>query len=177
MKKRNIVTLSLGVLAIVLGFLYPLHINAPYWRYLITATPCSLFLFGLFSIALGISGFVHTDFLEEECPLSTTLTATAISFVGACGFVCLFNVSWLGSKNYPIAVPAYITLGTICGILAIILGITYIYFRAKWFSSNNVGIFGIVIDLFIVIFSFYPFITASALIINLVEYIYHAMIA
>ena len=177
MKKRNIVTLGLGALMIAFGFLYPLLTIRSYWSVLLSPTPCSLFLFGLFIIALGISGFVHPDFFKEECPLSTTLTATAISFVGACGFLCLFNVAWLNPKNYPIEFPAYITLGTVCGILAIILGIAYIYFRAKWFSSNNVGIFGIVIDLFIVIFSFHPFITASALIIKLVKYIYHAMIA
>lgn len=173
MKKRNIVTLSLGALIIALGFLYPLLKPAySYWECFLTLVPCAFILVGIFTIIFAVLGFAYPDFFKEKCPLSTTITAISGSLVGACWFWCFLCYATLSSKNHPIAYPAVVTLGSIFTICLLVLLVVYICLRAKKFSLSGFGI-----DVLIVILTFIPFIFISGGIAEIIEDIYHAMIA
>ena len=173
MKKRNIVTLVLGALMTALGFLYPLLKSAySYWECFLTLVPPAFILLGIFIIIFAALGFAYPDFFKEKCPLSTTITATSGSLVGSCWFWCFLGYATISSKNHPIAYPVFTTFGSIFTICLLVLLVVYICFRAKKFSPSGFGI-----DVLIVILTFIPFIFISGGIAEIVEDIYHAIIA
>ncbi len=173
MKKRNFITLILGVIVVACGFLYPILklSKYSYWGSFLTIVPCALILTGIFAILFAVLGFAHPDFFKEKCPLSTTITAAAGSFVGASWFFCFIGHGILSSKNNPIAYPAIVNLGTVCGICLIILLVAYIYFRIKKFSLS-----GFAIDCLIVVLTFIPFFFICDGILEIAETIYHVII-
>ena len=173
MKKRNFATLILGIIVIAIGFLYPIFKPSySYWECFLTLVPFAFILLGIFITLFAILGFSFPDFFKEKCPLSTTITATAGSFVGSCWFFCFLGYGILSSKNNPIAYPAIVNLGTVCGICLIILLVAYIYFRIKKFSLSGLGI-----DCLIVILTFVPFFFICGGILEIAETVYHSMIA
>ena len=173
MKKRNFITLILGVIIVALGFLYPIFKpEYSYWECFLTLVPFAFILLGIFITLFAILGFSFPDFFKETCPLSTTITATAGSFVGSCWFWCFLVYATSSSKNNPIAYPMSITFGNILSICLLVLLVAYIYFRIKKFYFSGLGI-----DVLIVILTFVPFFFICGGILEIAEAAYHSMIA
>lgn len=171
MKKRNFITLILGIASVALGFLYPIFKPSySYWGCFLTLVPFAFILLGIFIMLFAALGFSFPNFFKEKCPLSTTITATAGSLVGACWFVCFFIYATSSSKNNPIAYPMSITFGNILSICLLILLVVYLYFRIKKFYFSGLGV-----DVLIVILTFIPFIFISAGVAEIAENIYYAI--
>ena len=179
MKKRNFITLILGAIIVALGFLYPIIYSAistgsteTYWQILRYETPYQIIFIGLLIILFAVLGFIFPKFFEKNCPVPTTIISFAISFVSAGGMFCLIYSIWLSPQSNPIAFPANVTLGVICGICAIILTFIYISYRNK-----HPVYYGFAIDLITVFLTIKPFFHIITYIVILAETVYHSMIA
>ncbi len=180
MKKRNFITLILGVIVVACGFLYPIvyfaikhNLKMTYWDAILEIIPCTIFFIGLLIIIFAVLGFIFPRFFEKNCPISTTLTVTATSFCGACVLGCflnLFTISAFGVKS-PVLLPILTAIVPVFFFAGLALAVLYIFFRHK-----KPSFVGVLIDILIVILTFIPFLFIFAQIQEIATYIFHTFI-
>ena len=168
MKKRNFITLILGVIMVALGFLYPIIYSAiappsseePVFVLGVLISICSRLFLGVLTILFSIIGFIFPKVIKENCPVSTTVIAIAISFCGAAGLCSIISFADTDPANTPILA----VIASICCILVLTLVLLYIHFRKKYPSSG-----GVCIDIFIVILTFIPFLFIYTDILDIID--------
>lgn len=188
LKQTSLLTLSVGVLLLVIGAIAPFialqtytsqngatgiigGADTPTYKSvvfrLMNGWPFVAILFGIALVVSALFCLIFSKTVKNNCNIKTTALSLMLSAVGALGLVCvtlwIVIVSFGEMSRHPISYPVSILLGMFCFFMFLVLIALYFITRKK-----NWSIKGIVIDVLTSILYLLPFFFAF-------EYLYETL--